>query len=281
MPTTDADPVLTIDTKYGGPYAGSSIEVSEAAAAHFNAAAANASGVLPGEYVPFAAGEYFSIACPTVEMDRHDFIAAYQQLRAVIDGEVEIVLSEHPRLYSTGLHDPSVIRGVPTYIPKARMADGFFGRSHQLEVFQGDQRIAGPGERFFHSATSGVVFDQIEDAHGRLIVEMRGDLARLATRGEVVFFTDPAFGEPTGVELVGADGTAETIAWIRWAGTGSATPRYSSSGSPSGSGRPGAPRRSRSISRRPPRASRSRSIRATPVTRRSASMPPSFPGRGE
>jgi hypothetical protein len=213
MPTTDAVPVLTIDTKYGGPYAGSSVEVSEAAAQHFNAAAANANGVLPGEYVPFAAGDYFSIACPTVEMERHDFIAAYQQLRAVIDGEVEIVLSEHPRLFSTGLDDPGVIRGVPTYIPKARMVDGFFGRTHQLDVFQGDQRIAGPAERFFHSATSGVVFDQIEDAHGRLIVEMRGDLARLATRGEVVFFTDPAFGEPTGVELVGAEGMAQAIDW--------------------------------------------------------------------
>ncbi|MGH2406504.1 MAG: hypothetical protein ACRDF7_00305 [Candidatus Limnocylindrales bacterium] len=215
MSTTGAPPILTIDTKYGGPYAGSSVEVSEAAAAHFNAAAANAAGVLPGEYVEFVAGDYFSIACPTLEMDRHDFIAAYQRLRAVIDDDVEIVLSDHPRLFSTGLDHPDVIRGVPTYIPKARMADGFFGRAHRLEVFQGDQRIAGPGERFFHSATSGVVFDQIEDAHGRLIVEMRGDLAPLARRGEVVFFTDPAFGEPTGVVLVESDGSAKTIGWDR------------------------------------------------------------------
>lgn len=211
MSSTASIPLLQIDTKYGGPYAGSSFEISPATADHFNQAAATATHVLDGEYVPFTAGDHFSIACPTIEMRRPEFIAAYQLLRAVIDDAHEITLSDYPRLYSTGLHDPGVIRGVPTYMPKSLMPDGFFGRSHRLQVFQGDVSIAGPVDRFFHSATSGVVFDQIEDAHGRLIVEMRGDLSALATRGEVVFFTDPAFGEPSGVTLVEPDGAARAL----------------------------------------------------------------------
>jgi hypothetical protein len=225
VPATSAVPTITIDTKYGGPYAGTSFEISAAAADHFNRAAAKASGVLPGEYVDFTPGDVFTVACPTLPLDRHAFIAAYQELRAVIDGTIEIHLADHPRLYSTGLQDPNVIRGVPTYIPKTTMPAGFFGRTHQLEVFQGDQRIAGPGERFFHSATSGVVFDQIEDAHGRLIVEMRGDLSVVAKRGEVVFFTDPVFGEPTGVSLVSPEGQAESVAWdpLGWDRVGDTT----------------------------------------------------------
>lgn len=218
-------PVLHIDTKYGGPYAGTSFEVSTATAAHFNAAADSAVGVLPGEYVPFVAGEYVSIACPTAEMARPEFIRAYQQLRAILDDEIELVLSDHPRLFSTGLRDPGVIRGVPTYIPKTRLPGGFFGRSHRLEILQSDVRIAGPTERFFHSQTSGVVFDQIEDAHGQLIVEMRGNLAGLASRGEIVFFTDSAFGQPTGVTLVESDGEAVALDWelLGWDRVGETT----------------------------------------------------------
>jgi hypothetical protein len=225
VPSADATPILQIDTQYGGPYAGTSVEVSPAAADHFNQAASKATGVLPGEFVPFTPGEHFSIACPTTPLARPAFIAAYQHLRAVIDDDHEIVLSHYPRLYSTGLLDPGVIRGVPTYIPKARMPVGFFGRTHQLEVFQGKDRIAGPTERFFHSQTSGVVFDQIEDGHGRLVIEMRGDLTPLARRGEVVFFTDPAFGEPTGVVLLGPDGAATPIAWdlLGWDRVGDTT----------------------------------------------------------
>jgi hypothetical protein len=222
---THARSTLQIDTKYGGPYAGSSFEISAAAAGHFNRAAAAANDVLPGEYQSFTPGECFSIACPTVPMAREAFIEAYQQLRAVIDDEIEIVLSDHPRLFSTGLDDPGVIRGVPTYIPKSTMPGGFFGRAHRLEVLQGEERIAGPTDRFFHTTTTGVVFDQIEDAHGRLIVEMRGDLTPLATRGEIVFFTDPRFGEPLGVTLVESDGSARAIDWdlLGWDRVGGTT----------------------------------------------------------
>jgi hypothetical protein len=93
------------------------------------------------------------------------------------------------------------------------MPAGFFGRPHTLEVYQGETRVFGPAERFFHSSTSGVVFDQIEDGPGRLIVEVRGDLGVLAKRGEVVFFTDPAFGEPTAVLQLESDGATIPVAW--------------------------------------------------------------------
>ena len=211
MAVDAAPPLIRIDEKYGGPYAGTSFELSPETADHFNQAAHAASGVLDGEFVPFRSGEVFSIACPTADLERPAFIAAYQLLRAVIDDEIELTLHDHPRLYSTGLTDPGVIRGVPTYIPKSLMPEGFFGRSHRLEILQGDQRIAGPVDRFFHTSTSGVVFDQIEDAHGRLIVELRGDLSALAGRGDIVFFTDPAFGEPVGVTLVESDGSARRV----------------------------------------------------------------------
>ena len=206
-----APPLIRIDEKYGGPYAGSSFEISAQTADHFNRAASAASGVLDGEFVPFTPGEVFSIACPTADLDRPTFIAAYQLLRVVIDDEIEVALHDHPRLYSTDLTDPGVIRGVPTYIPKSLMPDGFFGKPHRLEILQGDERIAGPVERFFHTSTSGVLFDQIEDAPGRLIVELRGDLTALAGRGNIVFFTDPAFGEPVGVSLVETDGATRAI----------------------------------------------------------------------
>jgi hypothetical protein len=206
---------LRVDTTYGGVYAGSSFEISEAVAAHFNSAAAGATGVLAGEFRPFEPGEQFSIACPTHPMARPEFIAAYQELRVVVDGSTEIVLSDHPRLLSTGLDDPGVIRGVPTYIPKSRMPVGFFGRSHMLELYQAGELLVGPVERFFHTATSGPVFDQIEDGHGRLVLEIRGSLDVLAKRGEVVFFTDPAFGEPSAVIQVEPDGSAAAVAWNR------------------------------------------------------------------
>jgi hypothetical protein len=93
------------------------------------------------------------------------------------------------------------------------MPDGFFGHRHAVEILQDDERIFGPVERFFHSRTSGAIFDHIEDAPGRLVLEVKGDLEALAQRGEIVFFTDPVFGEPTGVTQVEADGSAIPLDW--------------------------------------------------------------------
>jgi len=216
---------LQIDPKYGGVYAGTSLEVSAHAAAHFNRAAGRATGVLPGEFREFAPGEYFSISCPTIPAPREAFIAAYTRLRARIGGDLELTLSDHPHLFSTGMDDPDVIRGVPTYIPKSRMPAGFFGRSHDVEILQDDVSIFGPVQRFFHTTTSGVVFDQIEDGHGRLVVEIRGDLSAVARRGEVVLFTDPAFGRPTGVVQLNDDGSSTPIGWdlLGWDRVGDVT----------------------------------------------------------
>jgi hypothetical protein len=173
--TRDAD-VLRVDTTYGGLYAGTSFDFSAAVAEHFNAAASRATGVLPGEFTPFASGRHFSIACPTVAAPRPAFIDAYTRLRARIDDEIEIHLAEHPHLFSTGIDDPGVIRGVPTYIPTSLLPADFFGRPHSVTLLQGDVPIFGPVERFFHTPSSGAVFDQIEDGHGRLVLEIRGDL---------------------------------------------------------------------------------------------------------
>jgi hypothetical protein len=57
------------------------------------------------------------------------------------------------------------------------------------------------------------VFNQIEDGPGRLVLEVRGDLDVLARRGEVVFFTDPAFGVPTSVTQLNDDGSAVALEW--------------------------------------------------------------------
>jgi hypothetical protein len=208
----DAD-VLRVDTTYGGLYAGTSFDFSAAVAEHFNAAASRAVGVLPGEFTPFAPGRHFSIACPTIPAPRPAFIEAYSRWRARIDDETEIHLAEHPHLFSTSIDDPGLIRGVPTYIPTSLVPADFFGRPHSVTLLQGDVAIFGPVERFFHSTSSGAVFDQIEDGHGRLVLEIRGDLEGLAKRGEVVLFTDPAFGRPTGVVQLGDDGSAAPVGW--------------------------------------------------------------------
>lgn len=121
-------PRVEIDRTYGGVYAGTSFEFSPAVAEHFNRAAAEAENVLPGEFQRFEAGEHFSIACPVVGMPREQFIRAYHQLHARLDGDTEVRLGEFPRLFSTHPRNRSVVRGVPTYISESRFPGDFFGR---------------------------------------------------------------------------------------------------------------------------------------------------------
>lgn len=201
-----APPTLRVDTTYGGLYAGTSFEFSQAAADHFNRAAERASEVLPGEYVPFEAGTYFSIACPMAESyPREDFVAAYQRLWARIDGTTTLRLADYPRLFSNSTADWKHIRAVPTYVPKSELPEEFFGVVHQVELFQGDRLLFGPAERMFHTTTSGCMFSHIEDGPGKLVVEVVGNLEALERTGMVVLFTDPVFGEPLGAVQVHED----------------------------------------------------------------------------
>jgi hypothetical protein len=211
--STASIPTLEVDLTYGGVYAGTSFEFSPAVAAHFNAAAARAHGVLPGEFVPFQPGTTVSVACPTRPMPRQDFIAAYNELRVVLDGGRELRLGDHPHLLSAHPVDHDSLRGVPTYLPSTLFPDGFLGRPHSVELYQADRRIFGPAERFFHTPTSGALFNQIEDAPGGLVLEVRGKLDVLARRGELVFFTDPAFGEPTAVTQLDDGGASIALDW--------------------------------------------------------------------
>ena len=213
--TVEAPALLQIDRTYGGVYAGTSFEFSERIADHFNAAAAAGGDLMPGEFTPFSPGLVFSIACPIMPVPRERFIAGHRQLRAVIDGEHELRLTEYPHIFGD---DPTrealgFGKGAPTYIPKGVMPDGFFGRLHSLELYQGDDLIFGPVDRFFHTETTGAIFNQIEDAPGKLVLEVRGKLDVLAQRGEIVFFTDPAFGEPTQVVQVNDDGSSHVLEW--------------------------------------------------------------------
>jgi hypothetical protein len=206
-------PTIEVDRTFGGVYAGTSFEFSAAAAEHFNEAARRANGVLPAEFVPFSAGTAVSVACPTVPMARPRFVEAYARLRAVFDGDLTVRLADHPHLFSAHPVDIDSIRGVPTYIPVGSFPDGFLGRTHTLELFQDEERIFGPVERFLHTPTSGALFNQIEDAPGALVLEVRGNLDVLAQRGEVVFFTDPAFGEPTAVSQLEEGGATVPLDW--------------------------------------------------------------------
>ena len=213
--TVDAVPLLTIDRTYGGMYAGTSFEFSERIADHFNAAAAAGGELMPGEFTPFSPGLVFSIACPILPVPREHFIQAHRQFRAVIDGTHELRLTEYPHIFGDDPKQPGMGfgKGAPTYIPKSVMPDGFFGRPHSVELFQGDASIFGPVDRFFHTEMSGAVFNQIEDAPGKLVLEVRGDLGVLAQRGEIVFFTDPAFGDPTRVVQLNDDGSSNDLEW--------------------------------------------------------------------
>jgi len=204
---------LEVDLAYGGVYAGTSFEFSPAAAAHFNDAATRANGVLPGEFVPFSAGTAVSVACPAHPMPRPDFIAAYRLLRAVFDGSLEIRLADHPHLFSADPVELDSLRGVPTYLPTSIFPAGFLGRAHTLELYQDETRLFGPAERFLHTPATGALFNQIEDAPGALVLEVRGNLDVLAHRGEVVFFSDPAFGEPAAVSQLEDDGASVPLEW--------------------------------------------------------------------
>ena len=212
--TVQAPALLQIDRTYGGVYAGTSFEFSERIADHFNAAAAAGGELLPGEFTPFSPGLVFSIACPIIPVPREHFIAAHRRFRAVIDGEHEIRLTEHPHIFGDDPNqEPGFGKGAPTYVPKSVLPEGFFGQKHSLELFQGDQLIFGPVDRYFHTETSGAIFNQIEDAPGKLVLEARGKLDVLAQRGEIVFFTDPAFGDPTSVVQVDDDGSSQSLDW--------------------------------------------------------------------
>lgn len=202
-----------VDLTYGGVYAGTSFEFSPAIAAHFNDAAARARGVLPHEFVAFAPGTAVSVACPTQPLPRPDFIAAYSRLHVVLDGTLDIALRDHPHLFSAHPERHDELRGVPTYLPTNLFPAGFLGRSHTVELVLDETHLFGPVERFFHTPTSGALFNQIEDAPGRLVLEVRGDLDVLARRGEVVFFTDPAFGEPTAVTQLDDADAATPLDW--------------------------------------------------------------------
>jgi hypothetical protein len=210
---TAVKPVIQVDLTYGGMYAGTSFDISPQVADHFNAVARRANGMLEGEWVDLTPGLKTSFACPTVPMTRADFIRAWNRLHVVLDGELEIWLHDHPRLFSAHPDDLELYRGVPTYVPRDVFPAGFHGRPHTLELFQDDTRIFGPVERFFHTETSGAVFNQIEDAPGKLVLEVRGDLKVLALKGEIVFFTDPIFGVPDGVTQINDDGSSVRLDW--------------------------------------------------------------------
>lgn len=207
---------LEIDRTYGGVYAGTSIEFSPAMAGHLNAAAGRARGLLDDEFVPFAPLEAVSVACPTRSLPRADFIAAYRRLRVVVDGGrdgLDLRLAEHPHFFSADPDEPGRLRGVPTYLPKTLFPPDFFGRPHQVELRDDGVRVAGPVERFFHDAQSGALFHHVEDAPGGIVLEVRGNLDVLARRGEILFFTDPAFGAPRAVTVLRDDGASVPLEW--------------------------------------------------------------------
>ena len=201
------------NAKLGGLHAGTSIEFSRELAAQYNAAAAAASNVAEGEFVEFAPGQYFSIAITWKETPKATFIAEYGQLRVLIDGSQEIRLADHPRLFSYSVNNPDHVQGSPTYIQKSLMPSDVFPRAHTVELFHNDVSLFGPVERFFHSPRSGAIYNLVEDGPGRLVFEVQGNLEYIAKRGHVIFFSDPAFGEPTSVVQLEPKGMAIPCSW--------------------------------------------------------------------
>ena len=201
------------DATLGGLHAGTSIEFSRELAAHYNSARARAGSVLPGEFVEFAAGEYFSIAITWKATPKATFIPEYGRLRIVIDGTHELRLADHPRLFSYLVDQPDLVQGSPTYIPKSLLPADFFRKTHSVEVFHGQNSLFGPVERFFHSPRSGAIYNLIEDGPGKLVLEVQGNFEYIAKRGHVIFFTDPVFGEPTGVVQLEPKGMSMPCAW--------------------------------------------------------------------
>ena len=159
---------------------------------------------------------------------------------AMIDDEIKIRSADHPRLYSTGLTEPGVIRGVPTYIPKALDARrGSSGGPHGWRRYQdGDVQVAGPSR-----AASSTPPRRRHARHGSRTspqpAHRRGARRRSRRcRRAAASSSSPtrSFGEPTGVNpsssLMARAGAGSSCDLLGWDQT-SANRRCSSSGWPS------------------------------------------------
>ena len=167
-----------------------------------------------------------------------------------IDDEIEIIAPRPSAPVLDGLADPGVIRGVPTYIPKSLMPEDFFGRKHRLEILQGDQRIAGPVERFFHTVDVG---RRLRPDRGRPRAADRRAARRPlgARRRGATSCSSPIRPSANRSASASSSLTARRARSTSTCsdGTASATPRCSSSGSPSASIPRAGRRRSSSPSR--------------------------------
>lgn len=203
---------LQPDMKFGGMRAESTLDVSAELARYLNSVAANATGLLKGEWINFEAGEYFGVALPTLAVPTRDqYLHMYNRARLVIDGQLSLRLADYPRFFSATPAHATVARGGPTWIPTSVFPPDTFGRVHAIELFDGEERIFGPAERLFHRGDSGPVFARVVDGEGCLGVEIGGNLGALGNDALVmanaaVVFIDPRFGELIKAEQVHASG---------------------------------------------------------------------------
>ena len=198
-----SQPPFQFDSTLGSLRLGNFVEVSPGLAHHFNTLARASQGVLPSEYVDFAPGHYSTVGIPIAPVSLSDCLTFYDQLRLVFDGQISVDLAECPRWFSRLPGQPSIIRGLPTYVPASRFQEDFFNRSHSVELFHAGSSLYGPVERFMHGPGAGVIAEQVEDGLGMLTARLRGDLSHFATGSEAARFlvvdTDPVFGLPAEV----------------------------------------------------------------------------------
>jgi hypothetical protein len=183
-----------------------------------NGKAATADGLLDGDWVDFQPGDYQVIALPLRPLSFDEGRQRYRALRVKIDDQ-DLRLADFPRFFSWDAANPELFRNGPTWIPVERFPADFFGQEHEVSLFEGDEKIFGPVNRFFASRTSGITYHAFNDGEGHLTAEISHlDPINLTGHGLnplplVTIWTDPVFGEPIVARQVDADGTVHRLAY--------------------------------------------------------------------
>jgi hypothetical protein len=187
------------------------VHFSNEVAAFLNGKASAARDLEPGDWVDYEPGDYQVIALPLQPLPMAEGKRRFATLEVEIDGR-RFTLSDFPRFFSSDPYDPTLFRNGPTWLPTRLFEEGFFGRTHQVSVYEGGTKIFGPAERFFASTTSGILYDSFSDGDGMLVAEMsHASFLNLTGHGLnpvplITLWSDPVFGEPTAARQVDEQG---------------------------------------------------------------------------
>lgn len=193
------------------------VEFSAATTAHFNRLGQTAENRHPSEFVPFRETAYLGFSVPLQPLPRESGLKRYSNFRVVVDGTLEFRLGDHPRFMSYRPGELELFRGGPTHVSVDLFPDSFFGKHHAVHLYEGDDLVFGPSDRFFPDRTSGALYRELEDGEGKLVARVSNlGLEGLTGHGVnpkplIPILTDPVFGVPTGATMITASGRRQRL----------------------------------------------------------------------